>query len=34
MVMRPDVIGNAVDNVLSAHTNTKFIYMTPSGKKK
>ncbi|QKX01321.1 tRNA (guanosine(37)-N1)-methyltransferase TrmD [Wolbachia endosymbiont of Dipetalonema caudispina] len=33
MVMRPDVIGSAVDSVLSAHKNTKFIYMTPSGKK-
>ncbi|MCV3769367.1 MAG: tRNA (guanosine(37)-N1)-methyltransferase TrmD [Wolbachia pipientis] len=33
MVMRPDVIGSAVDSILSAHKNTKFIYMTPSGKK-
>lgn len=33
MVMRPDVIGNAVDNVLSVHKNTRFIYMTPSGTK-
>lgn len=32
MVMRPDVLGNALDNVLSTHTNTKLIYMTPSGK--
>lgn len=33
MIMRPDVIGDAVDNVLSAHKNTKFVYMTPSGTK-
>ena len=33
MVMRPDVVGDAVDSVLSAHKNTKFVYMTPSGKK-
>ncbi|MDM8335349.1 tRNA (guanosine(37)-N1)-methyltransferase TrmD [Wolbachia pipientis] len=31
MIMRPDVIGDAVDNVLSAYKNTKFVYMTPSG---
>ncbi|WCR54105.1 MAG: tRNA (guanine-N(1)-)-methyltransferase [Wolbachia endosymbiont of Ctenocephalides orientis wCori] len=33
MVMRPDVVGDAVESVLSAHKNTKFICMTPSGKK-
>ncbi|NUY39659.1 tRNA (guanosine(37)-N1)-methyltransferase TrmD [Wolbachia endosymbiont of Litomosoides brasiliensis] len=33
MVMRPDVVGDAVDNVLSAHKDTRFIYMTPSGTK-
>lgn len=33
MVMRPDVVGDAVNNVLSVHKNTKFIYMTPSGTK-
>ncbi|APR98187.1 tRNA (guanosine(37)-N1)-methyltransferase TrmD [Wolbachia endosymbiont of Folsomia candida] len=32
MVMRPDVVGDAVDSVLSAHQNTKFVYMTPSGR--
>ncbi|MBD0391425.1 tRNA (guanosine(37)-N1)-methyltransferase TrmD [Wolbachia endosymbiont of Pentalonia nigronervosa] len=31
MVMRPDVLGSAVDSVLSTHTSTKLIYMTPSG---
>ncbi|RDD34461.1 tRNA (guanine-N(1)-)-methyltransferase [Wolbachia endosymbiont of Cylisticus convexus] len=33
MVMRPDVVGDAVNNVLSVHKNTRFIYMTPSGTK-
>ncbi len=33
MIMRPDVIGSAVDSVFSAHKNTRFIYMTPSGTK-
>ncbi|QKX01470.1 tRNA (guanosine(37)-N1)-methyltransferase TrmD [Wolbachia endosymbiont of Cruorifilaria tuberocauda] len=33
MIMRPDVIGSAVDSVLSVHKDTKFIYMTPSGTK-
>ncbi|MDR2831772.1 MAG: tRNA (guanosine(37)-N1)-methyltransferase TrmD [Rickettsiales bacterium] len=33
MVMCPDVVGNALDNVFSVHKNTKFIYMTPSGTK-
>nr|WP_253307387.1 hypothetical protein [Rickettsia endosymbiont of Ceutorhynchus assimilis] len=31
MVMRSDVVGDAVDSMLSVHKNTKFIYMTPSG---
>ncbi|NUX01409.1 tRNA (guanosine(37)-N1)-methyltransferase TrmD [Wolbachia endosymbiont of Madathamugadia hiepei] len=31
MVMRPDVTGDAIDSVRTAHTDTKFIYMTPSG---
>ena len=31
MVMRPDVVGDAVNSVFSVHKNTKFIYMTPSG---
>ncbi|WP_168464514.1 tRNA (guanosine(37)-N1)-methyltransferase TrmD [Wolbachia endosymbiont of Ctenocephalides felis wCfeT] len=33
MVMRPDVVGDAVDHALSTHKNTKFICMTPSGMK-
>jgi tRNA (guanine37-N1)-methyltransferase len=33
MVMRSDVIGDAVDSMLSVQKNTKFIYMTPSGTK-
>ncbi|WP_434732038.1 tRNA (guanosine(37)-N1)-methyltransferase TrmD [Wolbachia endosymbiont of Zygogramma bicolorata] len=33
MVMRSDVVGDAVDSMLSVHKNTKFIYMTPSGTK-
>ncbi len=33
MVMRADVVGNAVDSVLSSNPNTKLIYVTPSGKK-
>lgn len=33
MIMRPDVTGDAIDSVLSAHRGTKFIYMTPSGTK-
>ncbi|QOD38526.1 tRNA (guanosine(37)-N1)-methyltransferase TrmD [Candidatus Wolbachia massiliensis] len=33
MIMRSDVIGDAVDSVLSAHKDTKFLYMTPSGTK-
>ncbi|AAW70819.1 tRNA (guanosine(37)-N1)-methyltransferase TrmD [Wolbachia endosymbiont of Brugia malayi] len=33
MIMRPDVVGDAVDSVLSTHKDTKFIYMTPSGTK-
>ncbi|MDD9331672.1 MAG: tRNA (guanosine(37)-N1)-methyltransferase TrmD [Wolbachia sp.] len=33
MVMRSDVVGNAVDDVLAANKNTKFVYMTPSGTK-
>ncbi|WP_341808951.1 tRNA (guanosine(37)-N1)-methyltransferase TrmD [Wolbachia endosymbiont (group E) of Neria commutata] len=32
MVMRPDVVGNSIDSVLSSHQNTKLIYMTPSGR--
>ncbi|MFP3036169.1 MAG: tRNA (guanosine(37)-N1)-methyltransferase TrmD [Wolbachia sp.] len=31
MIMRPDVTGDAIDSVLTAHKDTKFIYMTPSG---
>ncbi|QKX02688.1 tRNA (guanosine(37)-N1)-methyltransferase TrmD [Wolbachia endosymbiont of Litomosoides sigmodontis] len=33
MIMRPDVVGDAVDSILSAHKDTRFIYMTPSGTK-
>ena len=33
MIMRADVIGSAVDDVLSKHPNTKLIYMSPSGTK-
>ncbi|MEY2393330.1 tRNA (guanosine(37)-N1)-methyltransferase TrmD [Wolbachia endosymbiont of Tettigetta isshikii] len=31
MIMRPDVTGDAIDSVLTAYKDTKFIYMTPSG---
>ncbi|UWI83203.1 tRNA (guanosine(37)-N1)-methyltransferase TrmD [Wolbachia endosymbiont of Howardula sp.] len=31
MLMRPDVLGRAIDSTLSTHKNTKLIYMTPSG---
>ncbi|QGR02949.1 tRNA (guanosine(37)-N1)-methyltransferase TrmD [Ehrlichia ruminantium] len=31
MIMKADVIGSAIDNVLSLHKNTKLIYMSPSG---
>ncbi|MCA4775444.1 tRNA (guanosine(37)-N1)-methyltransferase TrmD, partial [Wolbachia endosymbiont of Mansonella ozzardi] len=31
MIMRPDVTGDAIDSVLTAHRDTKFICMTPSG---
>ncbi|MGL9689052.1 MAG: tRNA (guanosine(37)-N1)-methyltransferase TrmD [Wolbachia sp.] len=31
MIMCPDVTGDAIDSVLTAHRDTKFIYMTPSG---
>lgn len=33
MVMRADVVGEAIDNVLSSNQDTKLIYMTPSGDK-
>ncbi|MDG7057316.1 MAG: tRNA (guanosine(37)-N1)-methyltransferase TrmD [Wolbachia endosymbiont of Penenirmus auritus] len=31
MIMRPDVTSDAIDSVFTAHKDTKFIYMTPSG---
>lgn len=33
MVMRADVIGKAIDNVLYSNQDTKLIYVTPSGSK-
>ncbi len=33
MIMRADVIGKAVDDVLSSNQDTKLIYVTPSGSK-
>ncbi|AHC39629.1 tRNA (guanosine(37)-N1)-methyltransferase TrmD [Ehrlichia muris] len=33
MIMKADVIGSAVDEVLSKNKNTKLIYMSPSGVK-
>ena len=33
MIMRADVIGSAIDEVLSKNKNTKLIYMSPSGTK-
>ncbi|MDN5247837.1 MAG: tRNA (guanosine(37)-N1)-methyltransferase TrmD [Wolbachia endosymbiont of Tyrophagus putrescentiae] len=32
MIMRPDVVSDAIDSVLSRHENSRFIYMTPSGR--
>ncbi|MDR2547920.1 MAG: tRNA (guanosine(37)-N1)-methyltransferase TrmD [Rickettsiales bacterium] len=31
MITRPDVTSDAIDSVLTAYRDTKFIYMTPSG---
>ena len=31
MIMKADVIGSTIDNVLSLNKNTKLIYMSPSG---
>ncbi|WFW29705.1 MAG: tRNA (guanosine(37)-N1)-methyltransferase TrmD [Wolbachia endosymbiont of Menacanthus eurysternus] len=31
MVMRPDIVGDAIDSTLFANKDTIFIYMTPSG---
>ncbi|GAT76754.1 tRNA (guanine-N(1)-)-methyltransferase [Ehrlichia ruminantium] len=33
MIMKADVIGSAIDNVLSTNKETKLIYMSPSGVK-
>ncbi|QXK91584.1 tRNA (guanosine(37)-N1)-methyltransferase TrmD [Neoehrlichia mikurensis] len=32
MIMKADVVGLAIDHVISKHSNTKLIYMSPSGK--